>query len=127
MNQLHPFSPQPLIVPPSEEHIRLDIFLAQNAPYSRSFFKQLIESGAVSVNGVPCTRPGVSVKSGTLIEVNFPRHVHTEQIVETKELPKIEVIFEHEQFLILNKPAGLLVHIPSLLSTDVTLVDWLLA
>lgn len=105
---------------------RLDKFLAaQFAKYSRSFFNRLIENGYVTVNGTTEHKSGVVVKEGDTVVVYFPS---ARQII-AKDLPiepPIKVVYECPEFLIVCKPAGLVVHAPSHLSTEPSLVDWLL-
>ncbi len=113
----------------SHEHVgnRLDKFLAFHfVRYSRSFFNRLIEEGHVSINGKVELKSGVSLKDGDTVTVQFP---HPRKI-EEKDLkfePPVEVVYEHPEFLIISKPAGLVMHAPSELSTVITLVDWLVA
>lgn len=106
---------------------RLDMVLAsQFVRYSRSFFNRLIAEGAVSINGVVALKSGASLKEGDTITIQFP----PPRVVESKDLeldPPVEVLYEHPEFLILSKPAGLVMHAPSEMSTVITLVDWLVA
>ena len=106
---------------------RLDKFIPSQFPlYSRSFFSRLIDDGQLLINGVPATKSGTILKEGDIITVQFPAPRELQvSALEKKNLP-IEVLFEHPHFLIVYKPAGLLVHPPSMVSTAATLVDWLL-
>ena len=106
---------------------RLDKFLAEQFPsYSRNFFQQLIDKGRVLVNDVPCQKNGVPLKGGDSVHVTFPpeRHVVVEPALAHDI--GVEVLHEEDEFLVVYKPAGLLVHTPHHLSSEVTLVDWLL-
>ncbi len=106
---------------------RLDTFLTEQFPlYSRSFFSRLIDDGHISINKKSTTKSGAKLKEGDLITVTFPgpREIQ-EKALRERDLP-IEVLFEHPHFMIIYKPAGLLVHPPSMKSTAATLVDWLL-
>ncbi len=106
---------------------RLDKFLAsQFTRYSRSFFNRLIEGGNVSINGSVELKSGASLKEGDTVTIQFPQP----RVVQSKDLeldPPVEVLYEHPEFLILSKPAGLVMHAPSEMSTVITLVDWLVA
>ncbi len=105
---------------------RIDLFLAQYLPeYSRSYFKNLIEQGAISINGQAVTKSGYLLKLADQLVIKFPVLEHV-QINEQVSALKVEVVFEHPDFLIINKPAGLVVHAPQHNYTGVTLVDWLL-
>jgi len=106
---------------------RLDKFLAEQfSSYSRNFFQQLIDKGRVLVNDVPCAKTGTVVKVSDSVHVTFPP---ARQVVIDEQLDEdigVEVLHEEQEFLVVYKPAGLLVHTPHHLSTEVTLVDWLL-
>lgn len=118
-----------LDLPVSSEHEggRLDKFLAsQFVRYSRSFFNRLIEGGNVSINGAKELKSGASLKEGDTVTIQFPQP----RVVQPKDLeldPPVEIVYEHPEFLILSKPAGLVMHAPSEMSQVITLVDWLVA
>lgn len=106
---------------------RLDVLLPQILPgYSRSFFKNLITNGQITLNGQSVNKSGYQVKLGDQFKINFPLLNYSDF---TKKLPDLDVkvIFEHMDFLIVSKPAGLVVHAPQHAFEGVTLVDWLLA
>lgn len=67
------------------------------------------------------------VKAHDVIEINFPTQKTISALIATPDNINVEIIHQHEDFLILNKPAGLIVHAPHVSSTEFTLVDWLLA
>jgi 23S rRNA pseudouridine1911/1915/1917 synthase len=104
---------------------RLDMFLSEQfVGYSRSYFQKLISSEGVLVND-SVIKPSYKLKAGDKIKVTFP----DESKVEIKEIQDdmgVEVIFEHSDFLIVYKPAGLLVHATDTAKDEITLVDWLL-
>jgi 23S rRNA pseudouridine1911/1915/1917 synthase len=106
---------------------RLDKFLSsQFARYSRSFFDRLIEDGHVSINGAIELKSGAFLKKGDLVTIQFPHP----RVIEAGDLefkPPVEIVYEHPEFLIISKPAGLVMHAPSDRSTIITLVDWLVA
>lgn len=116
-----------LKVPPEHEGNRLDRFLAsQFVRYSRSFFNRLINEGMVCINGAVELKAGAFLKDGDTVTIQFP----SPRTIEAKDLkfePPVEVVYECPEFLIVSKPAGLVIHAPSELSTEITLVDWLLA
>lgn len=101
---------------------RLDVYLRQCFPaVSRGTFKRLIEEGHVTVNGKP-TKVIYSPRAGDQILIHFPEA----RPAELKPVPlPLEVLFEDEDLLVLNKPAGLLVH-PASGEEEVTLVHALL-
>ncbi len=89
-----------------DEFKRLDVFLAARLPqFSRSTIKRIFEDEEISstiklsLNKMP--------PSGTVIEVEVPPPVPTDLVAENIPL---EILFEDEHLLIINKPAGLVVH-----------------
>jgi len=107
---------------------RLDVFLARTfVRYSRSFFKKLIDSGSVLVNQ-QIAKSGYILRLHDCIMVTFPSLPQATFTLDTFEKDfHVEVVARDQDFLIVNKPAGLMVHKPNDFSSDVTLVDWLLA
>ena len=106
---------------------RLDMLIAARLEgHSRTSCKELITSNCVTINGVPSAKPSCLVKEGDLIEITFPpaRPLELPQC-STQELG-VQLLYEHDEFLIIYKPAGLIVHTPHIGSTEITLVDWLL-
>ncbi len=104
---------------------RLDRALAALVPeFSRSYLQQLIEAGAVSLNSVVVRKPSVRVK------------VDDRGVIELRPTPQsqafkpepmaMEVVFEDEHLLVINKPAGLVVH-PAPGNWSGTLLNGLLA
>lgn len=108
--------------------IRLDKFLSEQYPtYSRSFFQRLIQEQCVSINGIIIKKSGIILKHTDTVEIKFPTQELTHSIDPSQIPSDIPVIFTHEHFMVINKPAGLLVHTPNHESTTVTLVDWIQA
>lgn len=105
---------------------RLDTLVSEEIPsFSRSFFKKLITEGYISVNGSKISKSGHSLRLGDQVLVAFPAPPKPVDIKEVDKNIKVDVVFEHSDFLIISKPAGLIVHSPHSEYTDVTLVDWL--
>ncbi|BAZ52231.1 ribosomal large subunit pseudouridine synthase D [Nostoc sp. NIES-4103] len=103
---------------------RLDRYLAQELPdLSRSRIQQLIEQGNVQINGKVCTTKKINVKAGDRITLEIPEAQPLE--LQAQEIP-LDILYEDDQVLILNKPAGLVVH-PAPGHADGTLVNALLA
>lgn len=103
---------------------RLDRWLSNQLPdFSRSRLQQLIEQGNVQVNGHVCTSKKATVKMGDRIQINIPAVQPLELIPE--EIP-LDILYEDDSLLIINKPAGLVVH-PAPGHSDGTLVNALLA
>ncbi len=119
--------------PPSEANFlslqvettdRLDRYLAQHlSDLSRSRLQQLIEQGNVQVNGSVCTSKKATVKGGDRIQIEIPPAQPLELLAQ--EIP-LDILYEDDSLLIINKPAGLVVH-PAPGHNDGTLVNALLA
>ena len=102
---------------------RLDRALAASVPtLSRERLKNLIQSGAVEGAGTPVRDPATKVRGGEAFRVTVPepRPAHN----EAQDIP-LDIVFEDEHLLIVDKPAGLVVH-PAAGNFDGTLVNALL-
>ena len=103
---------------------RLDRYLAAQLPdLSRSRIQQLIEQGQVYVNGQLCQAKKQIVQVGDRIQLELPPPVAAEPLPE--HIP-LDILYEDDQLLIVNKPAGLVVH-PAPGHSGGTLVNALLA
>jgi 23S rRNA pseudouridine1911/1915/1917 synthase len=111
-----------LVVSLNEGRLRLDQFLARRLPeFSRSRLQQLIRDGFVRLNN-STTRPSQIVRSGDKIDVTEPPLKKIETLAEPIPL---EILFEDKDLIVLNKPAGLVVH-PGAGHREHTLVNALL-
>lgn len=93
--------------------------------YSRNFFQNLIRTQGVSLNGVPLKKSSIAVKTGDTVEVTLPAQKKVGALTLPAESMGVSLLFEHEDFLIVYKPAGLIMHAPTARSSVTTLVDWL--
>jgi len=101
---------------------RLDVFLRTKFPAaSRGALQRLIEQGHVRVNG-QTTKPTHSPRAGEQIEIHWPEARPAE--AQPEEMP-LDILFEDQSLLVLNKPAGLVVH-PAAGHEEHTLVNALL-
>jgi len=100
---------------------RLDAFLSQEIGQSRSQIAQLIKKECVYVDGKLVARPGVKLKIGVNVEVNFPE-VEPEKALDIDF--DVEILYEDDDVLVINKPSGVTVH-PAPSVKEATLVDWL--
>jgi len=101
---------------------RLDVFLRTKFPAaSRGALQRLIEQGHVRVNG-QTTKPTHSPRAGEEIEIHWPEARPAE--AQPEEMP-LDILFEDKSLLVLNKPAGLVVH-PAAGHEEHTLVNALL-
>ncbi len=100
---------------------RLDAFLARAGEMSRSAAQKLIEQGTVQKNGkVP--KKNERLEPGDQIEFEIPEPVAVD--IAAKEMP-LEIVYEDEDVLVINKPKGLVVH-PAAGHQDDTLVNGLM-
>lgn len=103
---------------------RLDIFLTETFPnYSRALFQSQIKKGDILLNGEK-TRPGAKLKVDDLVNVALPKVVPL--IVKPEKNIKLNILFENDNFIVINKPAGIVVH-PSESTPEHTIVNALLA
>ncbi|HAX79190.1 MAG TPA: RluA family pseudouridine synthase [Cyanobacteria bacterium UBA11372] len=103
---------------------RLDRWLSnQLSDLSRSRIQKLIEQGCVEINGETCTDKNAKVKPGDRIHLTIPAAQPTH--IQPEDIP-LDILYEDDHLLILNKPAGLVVH-PAAGHQDGTLVNALLA
>lgn len=106
----------------SEGGERLDSFLAsQIEDTTRSAVTALIESGEVTVNGTS-QKKNYKLKLGDVVSLTIPDPVPLD--VEPEDIP-LEVLFEDEHLLVVNKPKGMVVH-PAAGNYSHTLVNALL-
>jgi 23S rRNA pseudouridine1911/1915/1917 synthase len=98
---------------------RLDLFLTACLPeFSRSRLQGLIKDGFVQVDGSVVTKAGRDLEPGTRVEVRIPPPVPSGLVAE--DIP-LDIVFENADLLVVNKPAGMVVH-PSPGHADGTLV-----
>lgn len=103
---------------------RLDRYLSQHLPdLSRSRLQKLIEEGNVQVNGTACTSKKATVQLGDRISLTIPEAKPLD--LQPEAIP-LDILYEDDHLLIVNKPAGLVVH-PAPGHESGTLVNALLA
>jgi 23S rRNA pseudouridine1911/1915/1917 synthase len=87
---------------------RLDKFLVgQLQEFSRSRLQGLITAGFVDVNGHPAKKAGQTLESGFIVTVRVPPAAPTDLVAE--DIP-LDIVFENEDLIVVNKPAGMVVH-----------------
>jgi 23S rRNA pseudouridine1911/1915/1917 synthase len=87
---------------------RLDKFLVACLPeFSRARLQGLIADGFVLVNGVPAKKSGQALEDGFEVEVHIPPPVPGGLMGE--DIP-LDIVFENDDLLVVNKPAGMVVH-----------------
>lgn len=114
-----------LAVTETDPKNRLDKYLAAKLEgLTRSQIKKLIETKHVMVNG---KLPSVHqfLKAGDTIFIGPSQDDVREEGQAPAALPEIPVIAETDDYLVINKPAGLLVHATGTGKQEITLADWL--
>jgi 23S rRNA pseudouridine1911/1915/1917 synthase len=107
-----------------DETQRLDKFLVTMLPeYSRSRLQSFIKNGCVDVDGSTITKSGYMVEKEAEIEIRIPPSQPS--ILIPEEIP-LKITFENEDLIVVNKPAGMVVH-PSAGHQSGTLVHAALA
>ncbi|GAB4370132.1 MAG: RluA family pseudouridine synthase [Elainellaceae cyanobacterium] len=114
----------PIDLQVSETGIRLDRYLSEQLPeLSRSRIQKLIEQGQVVLNDQVCTSKKTTVQQGDRLHLVIPE---VEPLDLQPEAIPLDILYEDEQLIILNKPIGLVVH-PAPGHEGGTLVNALLA
>lgn len=111
---------------PAEAHgDRLDRVLVRGFPeFSRSFLQQLVIDGAVCKDGTALVKPATRLKVGDRLSVVL-RPTQQAQAFTPQSMP-LEIVFEDDDLLVIDKPAGLVVH-PAAGHWSGTLLNGLLA
>lgn len=103
-------SDSPIIKPLTEDFAgkRLDVVLAELFPeYSRSRLKIWIDQGNVLVNG-EVVRPKYKVVGDEMLQLSA-QSIESEQNCEAENIP-LDIVYQDEAIIVINKPAGLIVH-----------------
>ncbi len=114
-----------LSIAPGQHGARLDrVLVEQVAEFSRSYLQQLIVAGAVQLKGAVVTKPSARVHVGEVLVIEL-RPTLQSQAFKPQPMA-LDVVFEDEHLLVINKPAGLVVH-PAPGNWSGTLLNGLLA
>lgn len=109
----------------AEQRERLDHFLARNFQgHSRSRLQRMIENGEVTVEGVAATKSGFELRPGWVVEMGEPQETPPHDL-EPADIP-LDVVFEDDDMLVVDKPRGLATH-PARSLKEPSLVNALLA
>ena len=104
-----------------EDNIRLDVFLTKHTNFSRSFIKTMNDEGLILINGNK-EKAGFILKHGDEIILNEKQ---VEKINTTAENIPLNIVYEDDDLLVINKQRGLVVH-PCTTTKSHTLVNALL-
>jgi 23S rRNA pseudouridine1911/1915/1917 synthase len=119
-----PPGPLTVIVGPDQQGNRLDKVLALGLPdLSRSRLQALIAEGRVAVDGATIAEASLRVKPGWRVTIDLPA---PEPATPTAQAMDLVVAYEDQDLIVIDKPAGLVVH-PAPGNPDTTLVNALLA
>lgn len=117
-----PAQTETLTIAHSHPGERLDAFLQKNFPtLSRGAIQRLIEQGHITVNASP-TKATHTPRAGEIIRIEIPE---AKPATAQPEAIPLEILFEDKALLVLNKPAGIVVH-PAAGNEEHTLVNALL-
>ena len=104
-----------------KENVRIDVFLTENTEFSRNKISQVIKKGEVLVNNKKVSA-SYKVKIGDVINYNEP----VPDIIDLEpEKMDLDIVYEDDYLVIINKPSGLVVH-PAVGNYSHTLVNGLL-
>ena len=91
-----------------EQPQRLDKFLVTQLPeFSRSRLQNLIKEGRVTIDGIPAHKTGQTIDGSARVVVEIPPPQPSKLIAEDISL---DIVFENNDLMVVNKPAGMVVH-----------------
>jgi len=104
-----------------DEVLRLDKFLSKKLNQNRNQVEQLIKKGYVTIANKKNVKSGLKLQLNQQITVTLPKAEKKEALEVDFD---VEIVYEDDYILIINKPSGVIVHdAPSV--KEATLVDWL--
>ena len=100
--------------------MRLDAYLVKKHPeFSRSVLQKFIKAGRVIVDGKVVLEPKHNVSSKNVVTSNFE--------LPTSNFVDLPIIYEDENVIVINKPAGVLTHSKGALNEEFTVSDFILS
>ncbi len=111
-----------IIVPEAANDLRIDTYLATELELSRSQIQKLIKAGEITLSD-SSVRPNAKVESGDVI---FYPETEVPTTTKTGPAPILDVLYEDDNVMVINKPAGLIVHQAAPTDQDPNVVDALL-
>jgi len=111
-----------IVLTAAQDGVRLDKFLADNAPVSRALAAKLAENGDIAVDGIAQPKKYL-LKAGQTVTFELPDL--TPCAAKPEDIP-LDIVYEDDWLLVVNKPRGMVVH-PAAGNIDGTLVSALLA
>jgi len=113
----------------NSEHVgqRIDKYITQYfQQYSRSFLQKLFEKNQILINQNKSIKPSYLLKLNDIVAIEFPEEKNETSVKEIPSSLNITIVKKEKDFLIVNKPAGLVVHAPNSYSKEITLSDWII-
>lgn len=105
MNQQEKYT---FLIDKETKSTRIDLVLSLLlAETSRSFIQKLIEGGRLTINGQLCTSKKYKVYEGDVVEITLPE---PEKLVIEEENIPLDIVYEDDDVLVVNKPRGMVVH-----------------
>lgn len=98
-----------LVVPHEAAGKRVDLFISANAPddLSRARVQALVRKGLVTINGVVPRGTSSRISAGDVVRFRMPEA--EEAVPQPEDIP-LDVLFEDDDLIVVNKPAGMVVH-----------------
>ncbi len=96
-----------LVISESYDGVRLDRLVSTECNITRSKAVELIFMGFISVDNILIRRPGMKVKKGQFLQVNYLDV--TGETIKSEDIP-LDIIYEDEHVIVVNKPKGMLTH-----------------
>lgn len=95
------------IIDEKDKGTRLDVYVQKiYSDRTRSFIKNLIEKGDITVNG-ESVKAGFSLRAGDIVDVEVPEPISTD--IRPENIP-LDIVYEDSDLLVINKPQGMVVH-----------------
>lgn len=102
-------SPQSLTISETQHHARVDQVLSEHYPqHSRSLIRKWLDQGMVTINDAPVSKAGQKLKTGDILAWQ-PPEIHKSDKILPEDIP-LDICFEDEHVLVVNKPVGMVVH-----------------
>lgn len=105
MNQQEKYT---FLIDKETQSTRIDLVLSLLlSETSRSFIQKLIEGGRLTINGQICTSKKYKVSEGDVVEITVPE---PEKLAIEEENIPLDIVYEDDDVLVVNKPRGMVVH-----------------
>ncbi len=112
-----------LLIGPAEDGARLDHVLANSVQgWSRSRLQRAVKAGRVLVDGAPVTRASETLRAGQAVTLELDEDREVSVDVQGRRIEELVVLFEDEDIVVIDKPAGLVTH-PNPRQTSGTVSD----